>query len=162
MKIGILKETGNENRVAILPAEVVAMKKMGVDVLVENNAGERAFAPDAAYQTAGAILAERKVVISESEMLLSVNPRFLIILILLRKDRYYALCLILLITANGWKRHVFMGYLFWHSILFHEQPGHNQWIFCHQWQLFPDTKRFWKLLPCCQDSFQCSCRQPVR
>jgi NAD(P) transhydrogenase subunit alpha len=74
MKIGILKETGNENRVAILPAEVVAMKKMGVDVLVENNAGERAFAPDAAYQTAGAILAERKVVISESEMLLSVNP----------------------------------------------------------------------------------------
>jgi H+-translocating NAD(P) transhydrogenase subunit alpha len=74
MKIGILKETGTENRVAILPAEVVAMKKMGVDVLVENNAGERAFAPDASYQAAGATVAERKMVISESEMLLSINP----------------------------------------------------------------------------------------
>jgi NAD(P) transhydrogenase subunit alpha len=74
MKIGVLKETGTENRVAILPAEVVALKKMGVDVLVESNAGERAFAPDSAYQTAGATLTERKVVISESEMLLSINP----------------------------------------------------------------------------------------
>ena len=74
MTIGVLKETGTENRVAILPAEVVALKKMGVDVLVETNAGERAFAPDSAYQTAGATLAERKVVISESEMLLSINP----------------------------------------------------------------------------------------
>jgi NAD(P) transhydrogenase subunit alpha len=74
MKIGVLKETGTENRVAILPAEVVAMKKMGVDVLVETKAGERAFAPDSAYQAAGATVAERKVVISESEMLLSINP----------------------------------------------------------------------------------------
>ena len=44
MIIGVLKETGTENRVAILPAEVIAMKKMGIDVLVENEAGERAFA----------------------------------------------------------------------------------------------------------------------
>jgi NAD(P) transhydrogenase subunit alpha len=50
------------------------MKKMGLDVLVEINAGERAFAPDSAYKTAGATVAERKVVISESEMLLSINP----------------------------------------------------------------------------------------
>ena len=74
MIIGVLKETGNENRVAILPAEVVALKKMGIDVLVETNAGERAFASDLAYRTAGARLAGRKVVISEAEMLLSVNP----------------------------------------------------------------------------------------
>jgi H+-translocating NAD(P) transhydrogenase subunit alpha len=74
MKIGVLKETGTENRVAILPAEVVTLKKMGVDVLVETNAGERAFAPDSAYLSAGAALAERKAVISESELLLSINP----------------------------------------------------------------------------------------
>jgi NAD(P) transhydrogenase subunit alpha len=74
MKIGVLKETGTENRVAILPAEVVTLKKMGVDVLVETNAGEKAFAPDSAYLSAGAALAERKVVISESELLLSINP----------------------------------------------------------------------------------------
>ena len=54
MTIGVLKEYGTENRVAILPAEVVSMKKMGIDVLVEINAGERAFAPDKAYQAAGA------------------------------------------------------------------------------------------------------------
>lgn len=74
MIIGVLKETGNENRVAILPAEVVALKKMGIDVLVETNAGERAFASDLAYMTAGARLAVRKDVISEAEMLLSINP----------------------------------------------------------------------------------------
>jgi H+-translocating NAD(P) transhydrogenase subunit alpha len=74
MIIGVLKENGNENRVAILPAEVVSMKKMGIDVLVETNAGERAFASNLAYNNAGARLAERKDVISESEMLLSINP----------------------------------------------------------------------------------------
>jgi NAD(P) transhydrogenase subunit alpha len=74
MIIGILKETGTENRVAILPDEVVAMKKMGIDVLVEKNAGERAFASDSAYENAGAGIAERKKVISESQMLLSINP----------------------------------------------------------------------------------------
>jgi len=74
MIIGILKESGSENRVAILPAEVVALKKLGIDVLVENNAGERAFSTDNAYTEAGARIADRKQVISEAEMLLSVNP----------------------------------------------------------------------------------------
>lgn len=74
MIIGVLKETGNENRVAILPAEVVALKKMGVDVMVENNAGEKAFASDKSYIEAGARLASRKDVICESELLLSINP----------------------------------------------------------------------------------------
>jgi NAD(P) transhydrogenase subunit alpha len=74
MIIGVLKETGTENRVAILPSEVVALKKMGIDVLVETNAGERAFATDQAYGSAGARIAERKIVKSEAEMLLSINP----------------------------------------------------------------------------------------
>ena len=74
MTIGVLKESETENRVAILPGEVVALKKIGIDVLVENNAGERAFAKDTAYQKAGAQIAARKEVISESAMLLSINP----------------------------------------------------------------------------------------
>jgi len=74
MIIGVLKESGTENRVAILPAEVVALKKMGIDVLVETSAGERAFAPDSAYVAAGAILDDRNMVISKATMLLSVNP----------------------------------------------------------------------------------------
>lgn len=74
MLTGVLKETGTENRVAILPAEVVALKKLGIDVIVEYNAGARAFASDSDYQTAGARMAERKQIISEAEILLSINP----------------------------------------------------------------------------------------
>ena len=74
MLIGVLKETGTEKRVAILPPEVISLKKIGIDVLVENGAGEHAFASDSSYQAAGARLADRKQVISESEMILSINP----------------------------------------------------------------------------------------
>ena len=74
MIIGILKESGTEKRVAILPGEVSVLKKMGIEVLVELNAGERAFAADAIYQTAGAAIAVRKEIISKAALLLSVNP----------------------------------------------------------------------------------------
>ncbi len=74
MIIGILKESGTEKRVAILPGEVTVLKKMGIEVLVELNAGERAFASDKAYQTAGALTVERKEVVFRAAMLLSVNP----------------------------------------------------------------------------------------
>jgi len=74
MIIGILKETGTEKRVAILPAEVVVLKRMGIDVAIEKGAGENAYAPDKDYETAGATIAGRKEVISKAAMLLSVNP----------------------------------------------------------------------------------------
>jgi len=74
MLIGVLKETGNENRVAILPGEATALKKLGINVLVESKAGERAFASDDDYLKAGADVKSREEVISRSEMLLSVNP----------------------------------------------------------------------------------------
>ncbi len=74
MIIGILKETGTENRVAILPVEVCALKNMGIEVIAELHAGQRSFASDDAFSNAGAILAERKEVISKAAMLLSVNP----------------------------------------------------------------------------------------
>ena len=74
MITGILKETGNENRVAILPGEVTVLKKMGIEVLVEPGAGERAYASDKAYQAAGAQIVDRKEVISKASLLLSVNP----------------------------------------------------------------------------------------
>jgi len=74
MIIGILKESGTEKRVAILPGEVAMLKKMGIDVFVETGAGESAFATDNAYIAAGAITAERKDLISKSAMLLAVNP----------------------------------------------------------------------------------------
>ena len=74
MILGILKESGAEKRVAILPGEVSVLKKMGIEVLVELHAGERAFAADKDYLSAGARMLERKDVISKAAILLAVNP----------------------------------------------------------------------------------------
>jgi H+-translocating NAD(P) transhydrogenase subunit alpha len=74
MILGILKESGTENRVAMLPGEVSIAIKMGIEVLVENTAGERAFASDESYMAAGATIASRSEVCSKAAMLLSVNP----------------------------------------------------------------------------------------
>ena len=74
MIIGILRESGNENRVAMLPGEVAGLKKLGVEVIVEYQAGKTAYADDSNYQSAGASVAERKDVISRAATLLSVNP----------------------------------------------------------------------------------------
>jgi H+-translocating NAD(P) transhydrogenase subunit alpha len=74
MLLGVLKETGTEKRVAILPPEVITLKKIGIDVFIENGAGELAFATDSSYKAAGASLGERKKVISDSDMILSINP----------------------------------------------------------------------------------------
>lgn len=74
MIIGILRESGTENRVSMLPGEVITLKKMGIEVLVEHGAGDHSFASDIAYQAAGVLTTERKDVISKAVMLLTVNP----------------------------------------------------------------------------------------
>ena len=74
MIIGILRETGAENRVAMLPGEAAGLKKLGVEVIVENNAGENAFTHDEEYKKAGITTSSRKDVFSKSALLLSVNP----------------------------------------------------------------------------------------
>lgn len=74
MIIGVLKESETENRVAILPAEVTVLKKLGIEILIEIGAGKRAFTSDLAYKEAGAIPATRKDVISKADLLLSINP----------------------------------------------------------------------------------------
>ncbi len=74
MVIGILKESGAERRVAMLPGEVAVLVKLGVSVLVEAGAGEHAWAADREYVAAGASVTDRKELISGSGLLLSVNP----------------------------------------------------------------------------------------
>ena len=74
MIIGILRESGTENRVAMLPSEVAGLKKLGLEVIIELSAGARAFASDKEYQEAGASTGHRKIVITRAGMLLSVNP----------------------------------------------------------------------------------------
>lgn len=74
MITGILKETGSEKRVALLPGEVSSLKSLGVGIMTEFHAGESAFASDNDYVIAGALPSYRHEVISKSEILLSVQP----------------------------------------------------------------------------------------
>ena len=73
MIIGILKESGAEKRVAMLPGEVGKLQKIGVEVIAETGAGEKAFVSDEDYISAGAQTGTRKEVFSKASLLLSVN-----------------------------------------------------------------------------------------
>ncbi len=74
MIIGILKEAGNENRVAILPSETSALIKLKLELMVEEGAGVKAHASDEEYRSAGATAARRKEIISKADILFTVNP----------------------------------------------------------------------------------------
>lgn len=74
MVLGILKESNDERRVAMLPESVAALVKMNVSVIVEKDAGLSAFASDADYTAAGAKLDSKSNVISQSDVLVKINP----------------------------------------------------------------------------------------
>jgi len=71
MIAGILKEQGNENRVAIIPTDITKLK---VDsYLVEKGAGDRSYAPDSEYESAGARIVEREEILKTADVIFSVN-----------------------------------------------------------------------------------------
>lgn len=74
MIAGILKESGGEKRVALLPGETAAVIKLGLKVVVEEGAGNGAYATDEEYRSAGASVTSRKEVISGAALLFTVNP----------------------------------------------------------------------------------------
>lgn len=73
--IGIPKETcPGETRVAFTPANVAVMKKKpGIQVLIEQGAGDAAGYPDADYVSAGAELKDRAAIFAEAEVVLQVQ-----------------------------------------------------------------------------------------
>ncbi|MDE3183300.1 MAG: Re/Si-specific NAD(P)(+) transhydrogenase subunit alpha [Bacteroidota bacterium] len=73
MTIGVLKEPLTETRVSLLPEHIGILKKLNVDVLVESNAGEKAFASDEKYVEAGAGIDSRQNVINKSEIILTIH-----------------------------------------------------------------------------------------
>ena len=61
MKVAVLKETfPGERRVALVPASIAALKKAGLDVVVETGAGTAAGFPDDDYRAAGAAIVSRE------------------------------------------------------------------------------------------------------
>jgi NAD(P) transhydrogenase subunit alpha len=74
MILGLLKEHGNETRVALLPDIVQNLTELKVEVLVEKAAGEKAFASDDEYKGAGAAVVSRKEIFEKAEVLLQIHP----------------------------------------------------------------------------------------
>lgn len=73
MILGLLKEQGNENRVALLPETVQNLTDLKVEVMVEQNAGANAFATDEDYKNAGAKVVTRENLFTQAEVLLQIQ-----------------------------------------------------------------------------------------
>ncbi|KQM13363.1 Re/Si-specific NAD(P)(+) transhydrogenase subunit alpha [Novosphingobium sp. Leaf2] len=74
MKIGILREfTPGEHRVATTPSAVTRFTKLGVAILVEAGAGQRAGFPDDAYTAQGATIVSRDQALA-ADAILTVRP----------------------------------------------------------------------------------------
>lgn len=73
MTIGVLKEPSFETRVSLLDEAVATLTKKGIQVLIEKSAGERAFCTDAAYEKAGASIADRAQVLKASDIVLAIH-----------------------------------------------------------------------------------------
>ena len=72
MRIGVLSEPEEENRVAIVPNSVKKLTKVGFKVIFEKGAGIKANYLDKEYSDAGAILSSRSEVMS-SDILITIN-----------------------------------------------------------------------------------------
>jgi len=71
MIAGIIKEQEKENRVAIVPADIVKLK--AGSCLVEKGAGDRSYAPDSEYEEAGARIVDRAEILKTADVIFSVN-----------------------------------------------------------------------------------------
>ena len=76
MIVAIPKEIiAGENRVAIIPATVSLLKKAGLEVMIEQEAGQNAFHSDEEYVEAGAVIEKDTVALFEkADLVLKVRP----------------------------------------------------------------------------------------
>lgn len=75
MRVGVPKEIKNhEYRVGLTPSSVRELTNMGVDINVQQSAGEGSFYSDAAYQAAGAtILGTAEDIFAQSDLIVKVK-----------------------------------------------------------------------------------------
>ncbi len=74
MILGLLKEYGHETRVALLPEAVQNLVDLKAEVLVEQDAGETAFASNDDYTAAGARVTTRSEIYEKADVLLQIQP----------------------------------------------------------------------------------------
>ncbi|OYW20708.1 MAG: NAD(P) transhydrogenase subunit alpha [Sphingobacteriales bacterium 12-47-4] len=73
MTIGILKEPAYESRVSLLAEAAATLTKKGIQIIVEENAGAKAFCPDSEYTKIGAKVISRSEVIASADLLLGIH-----------------------------------------------------------------------------------------
>lgn len=73
MTIGLLKEPAPETRVSLLAEAVGTLTKKGINVLIEDGAGEKAFCNNTEYKKAGAQIKSRSEVLASSDIILSIH-----------------------------------------------------------------------------------------
>lgn len=74
MTIGVLREGGKENRVALLPEHIPFLVKKNVTVLIETDAGSSSCASNVEYVDAGAAIQTREFILENSDIVLKINP----------------------------------------------------------------------------------------
>lgn len=77
MTIGVLSEEEPESRVSLLPEHVAILTKSSITVLVEPNAGVRAYADNTAYEKAGAEITAKEAIMDRADIILSIHDRSL-------------------------------------------------------------------------------------
>ena len=76
MNLGILVESGDETRVAIVPNSVPKLIKLGFEVLVESGSGDSAHHPDSEYEAKGAKISTREEVMGCNLLICIGAPDF--------------------------------------------------------------------------------------
>ena len=74
MIIGVLKESQDENRVAIPPEVAKTLISWNVEVWVEKDAGLSAFAGNSLYEDIGAQIRSREELISQADIICCIHP----------------------------------------------------------------------------------------
>ncbi len=74
MIVGVLREGGSENRVALLPENIQTLVKKKITVLIESDAGTSSCASNEEYVDAGAAIQTKEYILKESDLVLKINP----------------------------------------------------------------------------------------
>ena len=73
MVIGLLKELDGEHRVSLLPDTATQLIKLKAEVWFEHAAGMKSFEKDKNYETTGAILKTRDEILSQADVILTIQ-----------------------------------------------------------------------------------------
>ncbi len=73
MIVGVLREGGSENRVALLPENIRTLVKKKITVLIESDAGTSSCASNEEYVDAGAAIQTKEYILKESDLILKIN-----------------------------------------------------------------------------------------